>query len=448
MFNAKSLCEEVKSLKGRLEGLELQEHGRKIGELQKASREFERVHRTAAGELQQAYHKLAVRLATLQGVAVVLFAVLSGVAVYYIDRYQTEAERKRLAVEQHRQTEEGSHEVLIDFFQDKFGDTLDRISLFAPTEEDRTMVTELDELRQKLSRLVGASEKFGALSELTNALKLIVNEGKGEEASAQLDKKALAVSRNRFIASRALLLQAMTLIQAADRVCNDPERIQGLLNGAIQRDSRVTAAFNLLGVCLAEESRALMSERPDEWQRSGELIQAALRNNELAYQFTPTQWSRARLLNNRVWEKSEFLLAALTQNRLNESLPWTGNKTMQEFFSQSVSDIEECQMLDPRQASYMETLAELHGLECAFYRSPYHKDDLKAEEAYEKMRQALTGAINKGLLRKMSGPGEAERYFNDDSLLAPLFADPEIPATLDPSIKALIERRTRSQGRF
>jgi hypothetical protein len=437
----------VKSLKGKLDGMERQEYGRKIEELQQADRELEKSYREEVGELQKANQKLAVRLGTLQGVAAVLFAVLSGVAVYYIDRHQTEVERRRALVEQHKQTVEGSQEFLLDFFQDKVGDTLDRVSLFAPTEEDRTMVTELDGLRQKLSRIVGDSEKFEPLSELTNALKLIVNEGKGKEASAQLEKKALAVSNDRFIASRALLLQAMTLIQAADRLCDDPVRIKELLNGALERDSRVAAAFNLLGVCLAEESKASMYERPEQWRRSGELIQAALLNNELAYQLMATRWSRARLLNNRVWEKSEFLLAALTRNRLNESLPWTGHKSMEEFFSQSASDLEECQMLDPRQPSYLETLAELHGLEYAYYKSPYRRDDPRAEECRGKMKRALTDAINKGLLMKMGGPGEAERYFSEDGLLAPLFADPARPDTLDPDIKVLIKQRTRSHER-
>lgn len=111
----------------------------------------------------------------------------------------------------------------------------------------------------------------------------------------------------------------MTLIQP-NQLCNDPERIKALVSGAIQRDSGVAAAFNLLGVCLAEESRTLMHEQPERWQRSGEAIQAALRNNELAYQFKPTQWSRARLLNNRVWETSQFLPGALAHDRVKESL--------------------------------------------------------------------------------------------------------------------------------
>jgi hypothetical protein len=441
----KSLYEEVKSLKVKLDDLERQEYGQKIEALQRSNHVLKRAHQVKTEELQKANHKLAVRLGMLQGIAAVLVAVSSGVAVHYINQYQTEVDRNNEIVAQQPQVEVmqvEAYEVLIGMLQDKLGDTLDRISLFAPREEDKTMVMEVDELRQRLGRRDIESEKFDALSELINALKLIVNEGKGKEASALLDKKALTINKDRFVASRALVLQAMTLIQV-NRQCDDPERTIGLVERAIQKDSGGIAAFNLLGVCLAEESRALMYKQPEYWQRSGETIHAALRNSEFAYQFKPTQWSRARFLNNKVWETSEYLLAALTQNKLNESLPWTGYKTLDEFFDQSVKDMEECQLLDPRQSSYLETLAELHGLECAFYRSPYHKDGRKAEEAYKKMIQALTGAINKGLLRKINEPDEAEKYFSGDDLLAPLFADPENPRTLEPRIKALIAQRLR-----
>lgn len=104
------------------------------------------------------------------------------------------------------------------------------------------------------------------------------------------------VNKDRFVASRALVLQAMTLIQT-NHQCDDPEKTIALVGSAIQKDSGVAAAFNLLGVCVAAESKTLMYKQPEQWQRSGEAIQAALRNNELAYQFKPTQWSRARLLS-------------------------------------------------------------------------------------------------------------------------------------------------------
>jgi hypothetical protein len=425
MFVDKNLCEQVKSLKGKIDGLERQDYGQKIDELQKSNQ------------------KLAVSLATLKGIAAVLLTMLSGVAIYYADQYHKEVDRNIQTVKQLTMAQPEAYEVMLSTLQDKFADTLDRISLFAPTEQDRAMVAELDELQQKLSHLGREkSEKFNALSDLIYALKLIVNEGKTKEASAWLDEKALSVNKDRFIASRALLLQAMTLVQPTQQ-CDDPERTIALVSGAIQKDSGAAAAFSLLGVCQAKQSIALMYKQPEQWQHSGDLIQAALRNNDLAYQFKPTQWSKARLLNNKVWEISEFLLAALAQNRLSECLPWTGYKTITEFVDQSVKDLEECQMLDQRHLSYLETLAELHGLDCAYYRNPFYRDERKAEEAYEKMLQALTGAIEKGLLRKINDLADAEKYFSEDSLLTPLFADPKNPRTIDPKIKALIERRMR-----
>lgn len=443
MFVDRHTCEEVKSVQARLHEIERQEYGRRIEELREDTRELGKAHRDKTDELQKAGHKLAVRLGALQGIAAVLFAVLSGVVVYYIDRYQAEADRGRVYAERSREFDEfrrEAYEMQVGMFQDKFGDTLDRVSLFAPTEEDKTLVTEVDALRQKLSRLGVASDKFDALSELTSALKLIVNEGRVQEASEHLDRNALTVSSDRFVASRALVLQAMTLVQPSQQ-CVEPERTIKLLSSALRKDSGVAAAFNLLGVCQAEQSRESMSERPEDLQHGGELLQTALRNSEFAYQFKPTQWSRARLLNNRIWEASSFMMAALKQNQVDEALPWIGEKTIQEFFERAARDLEECQLLDERQPSYLETLAELHGLACAVYRSPSHRDDRRAAEAYEKMVQALAGAINKGLLRKRNAPGEAEKYFSDDGLLAPLFAEPGNPRSIDPRIKSLIEQR-------
>ncbi|HEX7312937.1 MAG TPA: hypothetical protein VF297_03405 [Pyrinomonadaceae bacterium] len=445
MFVDKHTLEELRSLRVKLDQLDRQEYGRRIEELQEANRRLESAHIAKTDELQKTNHKLAVHLSSLQGVAAVLFAVLSGIVIYYVDRYHTEVKRGREYAESYVKFDAvraEAYDVQLGMLQDKMGDTLDRISLFAPTEEDRTMVTEVDALRQKLRRMGVESERFDALSELTNALQLIVNEGKAKEAKARLDEKALTVSSDRFVASRALVLQAMTLVQPSQH-CVDTAGTITLVSSAIRKDSGVAAAFNLLGVCQAEEARVLIDTEPESWRRAGALFSAALRNNELAYQLKPTQWSRARLLNNRVWETSVFLLAALTRNRLEEALPWTGFKTVQEFIERSARDLEECQMFEQRLPTYLETLAELHGLECAFYRSPPHGNSGKAAEAYEKMVQVLTNAINEGLLRKMSGISEAEQYFSEDCLLAPLFAEPGNPRTLDPHIKALIEQHTR-----
>lgn len=402
-MSEKNLTDEVKELQSRLETLEHGEFGKRIAGLRKANRQ------------------LALKLSVLQLVAALLFMLLSILAVSYFNQ---------LAVQ----------EVLIDTFQNKLGDTIDRTSLLAPGNEDKDMVKELSDMRDQLSRICASSGRCAALSKLTDALKLIVNEGKAQDASDQINRDMLQRSQYRFVASRAGLLQATARFHP-DGLCHEPGPTLELLGEAIKKDSGVVAALNLEGVCLAQRSAELMKNG-----KSAESIQnihAARRDNELAFQFKPSRWSKVRFFNNKVWEYMQFLLYAM---RLNEEdfkkalAELREYENMEDFFEKSLKDIEECYSLSQDQATYLETEAELHALEYTYYTSI--KDVEKAKAAKEKMLDKLTEAINNDLLRlrKLSSLEGADAYFKKDVLLLPLFNDYE-KGPLNDQIKTLIKDR-------
>ena len=440
MFSDRNLKEEVKALKSRLETLEHWEFGKKIEELQKANHEIEKIHQDTIEGLRKENHKLALRLSRLQGIAAFLLVMLSGIAIYYIDQYRRE-------IDQNRENRPEVYEVLIDIFHNKLGDTIDRISLLAPNSEDMVMVKEVNDMQTQLSKICASSDKFAALSKLTKALNQIVIEHKAQDASNQLNNDMLPSSSDRFVASRALLLQAAAIFYP-NGLCNKPDPALELINKVIEKDSGVVSAFNLRGVCLAQKSLDSLAKVPKDlekkpalWEESVKQIHASLRDNEFAYQFKPSQWSRIRFLNNKVWNSMQFLSAAvpLSQN-MNEALKQIGEyKDMEAFFVESLKEIQECYLLSHDQATYFETEAELHALEYTYYTNNNYNHDEKAKAAKKMMIEKLIVAIDKDLLRarKLSNWEETEIYFKQDILLKPLFDDPDASR----KIKDRIEHR-------
>jgi hypothetical protein len=403
MSGDKNLKDEVKALKGSLE------------------------------KLEQANIKLAVKLGWLEGIAAVLLVLLGGLALFYIDLYRKSIDVDQFRrdidlnnrnIEQYRQFEavrSDVYEVLIDIFQNKLGDAIDRISLFAPSKEDTKTIDKVNKMQEQLSKMNISSVKFNKLSMLTKALNQLVIEGKAQEASTQVGSQLLPSSDDDFVASRALLLQAAA--NFSDGLCHDPKNTLDLISQAFTHDSSVVAAFNLKGVCLAQQSENLIEA--NNWKESIEKIRASLRYNELAYYFKPSQWSRRRFLNNKVWNSMQFLKAAVRLSKVEDALKeLKGYKDMEDFFDKSLENIDECYLLSNDLSKYLETESELHALQYIYY---INKGDDKANAAKDLMIEKLKAAINNGLLkaRNLSNLKEAKEYFNKDPLLTPLFDNPD-----------------------
>jgi hypothetical protein len=274
--------------------------------------------------------------------------------------------------------------------------------------------------------------------------------GQAKAAGALIERELLTGSKDRFIASRALLLQAAATF--TNSLCIDPDTAVKLTDDAIKTDTSAVPAFNLRGVCLAEKAvkpltygpkfagnpERWLEDNPELWRQSVEKIRGSLRDNELAYQFKPSQWTKTRFLGNRTWVSMQFFQAVLPfkEERRDEALRVLGNgryQNMDDFFRELVESVKECQQLDPQQPAYLESEAEVYGLACLYYRNAKYKDETKAAEAYDNMIDALKRAIAGGLLRKVRMT--PEEYFKDDKLLEPLFNGTD---KIDDSVKDMI----------
>ena len=436
MFSDKALQGEVKALQRRLEELEHSALRKQIQDLKDANSRIEASHHEAMDRATNANHKLGLRVSKLQGIAITLLAVLSGIALYYFSLYQKETENRPI-----------SDAILVDVFQNRLDHTIERISLLNPSPEDKILINELNDAKEQWRKVVGSNQKFVALSDLAQILKQIVIEHKAQEARTQLtDVKMLTIHNDRFISSRASLLEAISF--HTDGECKNPNPTVEQLTNVLQKDSGLVAAINLRGICLAQKSRDLLAKGPEAlkanpglWEESVQTINAALLDNKFAYEFNPSNTTRIRFLNNKVWNSMQFLAGAMKLGEDKPALQLLGRYQNLEAFSEdALRALAECYLLARDKATHLETEAELHALECTYYSA--NKDDERAKTARELMIKKLTEALANNLLntRQKSTFEEAAKYFMDDSLLKPLFADPKDYRTIDPKIKQVIEQ--------
>lgn len=437
MFGNKPLKDEVNTLRSKLETLEHSEFGKKLEKLQKSNHKSKKARKG----LRKANLRLAEKLSKLMGIAIAVLAMSSGITISYIILYYKKIGEMRV-------NQPAVHEFLVDAFQNRLGDTIDRISLLAPGEEDQTMLKDVSDMRDQLSKICPPGGRCEELSKLTISLIMLVNEGKPQEASDQINKDMLPSSKNRFVESRAKLLQAAASFHP-DGLCHNPDSTLSSLDEVIKIDSGLVAAINLEGVCLAQKAADSMKE--GKLAESIKKIHAARRDNEFAFQFKPSRWSKVRFFNNKVWGRMIFLLYAVPLNKdaLNKALQELEEyKDMEDFFNKSLKDIQECYSLSKDQATYLETEAEVHALEYTYYTSNSYqpdendndKHDEKAKAAKQAMIESLIQAMDKNLLklRKLSSLKEAEEYFRKDVLLKPVLFGSSDKDPLNDQIEASI----------
>ncbi len=329
-------------------------------------------------------------------------------------------------------------------FREQLRDAIDLVSLLAPDDLDRETISALNKLQKETERNLTWSCAWGhewdELTKLTKALTTIVNDRKIKDAVRQIDDDGLSKSPDRFIRARALLLKAADPI--SEGVCFDPKDTLLLLNQAIETDPRIVAAFNLRGVCLAEQSmRLLVSGEPnmspaDTWTNGVERIRGSLFDNLAAFQTKSSpKGAQIRFLNNRTWNSTQFLLGAmlLGDEKLKEGLRVIGDlqrsgnfESMKSFFDGALSDIKRCQELSPEQAKFYESEADLYAFEVSYYSHPRYKDIDQAQSAKSKMYEALEKAFSKGLLKGRENWEAVQGYFMIDVFLAPYAADPDL----------------------
>lgn len=405
----------------------------------------ENLHRTARLSTSKIVNWLApeLKFGRLQVMAILLFTILTGITVYYYINRELEKNREFYFEKQ---------------LEQDLDRTINQISLFSPSDLHKERVNEVKSSQANSSSGGVSSQKFDELLRLVDVLHTIIVENKATEKSVETVLDELGRSNDKFVASRALLLKTPKLFYPLG-FCGRPDETLAVIGEVFKKDRNVAAASNVSGVCLAQKSHDLLKkipgvpseEKPQLWADSVKSIGDSLTSNQRAFDLNNRSTeANITFRNNKVWNSMQFLsgTVGLDPEDLRVALKTINVGDMETFFSESLKDMEAIVVLGTgSQPAFTETLAELHGLKYIYYTDDRYRNDQKAQEAKGKVFKILESAIVQGLLelRKLKTLEEAEKYFEEDSLLKLLFDGPLNHRTLNPKIKLLIEQRLARQ---
>jgi hypothetical protein len=419
--NLDVLKDDVQALGDRLGTLERQETVGQIKQLQDAQRDLT----LKVSELTGATRVINLAFTVMA----IVFAVLGALSGYSFLQYrQFEAVR------------EGADDILVSSFEHKLADTIDRVSFIDPSDEQEYKLLELTGMQEQLRKADISSPRFQSRSDLTDAVRLIIDYKKDEAMAKLGDIKSRTTNVDPFVEARVLTLEAMVLVRP-ERSCQNPD-VETKVGKALDKDSGVGAAYNILGICLTEKANQIIRAKPGpdraeaaKTLRDGlNVLRDGLSYYELAYALKPTNLNKARLLNNKVSAYLTFLEAGLKRGVFEEILPATEYRDFPTFVNDSLRDVALSQRLMPKQAAYWETEAELYGLVNVYHESK--NDSGAAGDALAKAKQTFKEALDRGLLRKMANFDEAMNYLRADTLLEKVWSDRDIQESIKKAVAA------------
>lgn len=401
-----SFREQLAMIEGKLKAMELQEPSTQIEGLQKSYAEL-------AGKMSEIKGSINV-VGIVFGVIAFIFTVLGIIGGHNIIKFQKyEAARTNAS------------DILVVLFQDKIADAIDRVSFFDPIDKQQSRkIEEVTEMQKQLTDFGVTSVRFQVRSELAETIKLVVGD-KREEALSKLrglSKKTEATDP--FVFARASTLEAILNVRANYPKCNSTTK--KLLEDAINKDSEVAAAFNILGVCLTNEAQGLLaSKSEEEWLKGSETMQRAIGYYDLSFSLNPTSWALSKFLNNKVWGNAVFLEAALNKDYvIKRYLNSSGYSDMDHFLTESLKHLSLCKLLVPNEGIWWETEAELWGLQYLYFKN--RNDESGKAQALKNQREQFKYAIVEKCLFCLRNKDEALSHFTSDTLLRNLHADKEI----------------------
>lgn len=328
-----------------------------------------------------------------------------------------------------------AQEPWLGLFEEKIKQTLDRVSFFEPADAQHTSRLEkLKKMKSELSELGLTDEAFNFRAQLVDVIDTVV-QGDKQKTDQALDALARSTTdgKDNFVNARVLTLQAIALVRAhPDRRCLNPEA-KSLVEEAIEKDREISAAYNILASCIAAQTIEKV-KKPDERDPAiAQEMQKAINYFELSYSLSPTNWSRSRTMNNKVYNSSLFLLHTLGKDDIrNKYLLINGHKDINEFFIDSINQMEFCKKLSPNLTVWRETQAELYGLQYRYFQNVNHE---KAKDALQKEREQYLEAIGLGLFKRRSYETAMVEFKGDELLSDVLKNDPEIERAIRNSLR-------------
>lgn len=385
---------------------------------------------TRMDQLRDSHNDLANQVSELKGSAMVIglvflaisivFAVLSGLAGYKI-----------YVLEEREATLHGYHDQLVDQFQQKLEQIINRLIFVNPADKQHFMLQELAKMMEGLNRFNINSEEFDNRRALAVATMMVIDNNDAEALKALELLKKRTAHTDPFVFARASALHAILLVRPT-RTCENPA-IKPLLEEAVKRDPGLAAAYNLLGLCLTEEAVAIAKSQSDEdWPNALKAIQEAFVYYDLSFALQPSPWARSKSLNNKVWSTLVLFESVLeNENRIAQFLALNKHADFEQFANDSLDRLALCSRLSANPV-WSETEAELHGLRSAYYTRT--NQPVAAAAAVVQMKKAYGRAISDGLYSTRRRREEAIDYFKSDTLLKTLHNDREILQAIEKSV--------------
>jgi hypothetical protein len=383
-------------------------------------------------KLQAAYSDLEKSHNRLQGVSTViglLFAVMGSLGGYSAFQYWKINEVGK-----------DSYELFVDHFQDKLSDTIDRVRLVQKPGESDPDLSDLVQMRDRMKKLDIKSRRFDARADLTESLRLFVNNDY-EGAKREAEKLTGHENQDNYVIIRSLTLQALADIKLNDRYCT--KYAYERLDRAIKINKGVpAAAFNAMALCYTDQVRNLSKMPIDDCESSAASIKAvteafkmALSYYRLAYDLKPTVHNYYRYLNNKVW-LSLVLYNATRKGCYPEKdfLILVESDSIASFFSYAQQQIDAGKSLEQNKELITETEAEMLCLKTKLARQ---SNSNQVNELHDKAKKTYQTAIVGGLFSDKKDAEEAWKSFLNDELLEELRDNDKSKEEIKRQIKSL-----------
>ena len=382
------------------------------------------------GKLEESRDTLVRRLDELSGIgkaaALVVAVLIAITGINTVNYNKYEAVKKE------------AFEVLIDLFENRIGDTVDRISFLDPSEEQTYRIMAMTSTQKLLRDMEISNTKFELRSRLADVIRVVIESGKEGVAKEQLSSLAIDAAEDRYVLARVLTLQAMMRIRANPQRRDCDDETQSLAKKALSKDPGVGAAYNIVGVCLTNRA-AVSIQNGSSLRDSARELQEGIGYYDLASALKPTDWTWSRNFNNKVSAAEQFLVATLGPNRsdsaqMDTALAATYYQTFDNFVSTSLREVGLSQQLGPSHPGHIETEAELHGLRWLYYSGKH--DSKAAGDAYTAEKEKFQKAVKAGLYAKQTNYqaiiegicGDPKTNKQPDPLLSNMCGDREVLA--------------------
>lgn len=378
------------------------------------------------------------RLEGASGVVAIIFVVVSGLGLWKIYQYQEFVAAR-----------EEVYELLVSQIREQTSDAINKLSVTGRTQEDKDRINDLVQLQRRLLDLDVNSNSFIAIRELILALEHFIVDGNKNDADKILKSLETRYRRDDFVLSRVLTLRASIEI-SRDRNKFSQEVKNNLLT-AIRIDSTVGLAYNNLGILSSNAARQKLIVQ--NLTDAIDLMKEADIYYSTAANLNPSALGAFKYINNKTWSNLLLFKEYLDHSKgspsdkqdLDELLSYFRNDNVEEFFKNSLDQIEGYQKLSPEliNVSYaMETIAQLLCVQAQYVHSQGNTID--AYELLLKAVEQFESAIDKGLYLHVDTFGKAIEQFDDDPLHTLIKGDDKYKEPIHRKIKVWYEKQGRN----